>query len=225
MASIPFRAINLARHFVAIQSAIPAAHGKIERGLLDCVVPIQPCITSETYSARIRYRHSEPPHVHILEPTLMLRDDADHLPHTYPGNELCLFYPGEWQHDRFLAVTIVPWTAEWLLHYEIWLATGEWTGGGRHPARSRKARRSRTRPVIPPHPLSESSGRDQLKLNRTLVSGAIGQRLSSDGSAALRSGRNSVRQSEPCSDEAEEPAASGSFAISDQRGDVEQIAS
>ena len=62
----------------------------------------------------------------------MLRDDADYLPHTYPGNELCLFYPGEWQHDRFLAVTIVPWTAEWLLHYEIWLATGEWTGGGRH---------------------------------------------------------------------------------------------
>ena len=24
--------------------------------------------------------------------------------------------------------TIVPWAAEWLLHYEIWLATGEWFG-------------------------------------------------------------------------------------------------
>ena len=26
--------------------------------------------------------------------------------------------------------TIVPWTAEWLLHYEVWLATGEWLGDG-----------------------------------------------------------------------------------------------
>ena len=24
--------------------------------------------------------------------------------------------------------TIVAWAAEWLLHYEIWLATGEWFG-------------------------------------------------------------------------------------------------
>ena len=37
------------------------------------------------------------------------------------------------QHNMLLATTIFPWTAEWLLHYEIWLATGEWTGGGYHP--------------------------------------------------------------------------------------------
>ena len=32
-----------------------------------------------------------------------------------------------------LADTIVPWAAEWLMHYELWLVTGEWTGGGDHP--------------------------------------------------------------------------------------------
>lgn len=32
-----------------------------------------------------------------------------------------------------LAKTILPWTAEWLLHYEVWLVTGEWVGGGVHP--------------------------------------------------------------------------------------------
>lgn len=31
--------------------------------------------------------------------------------------------------------TIVPGTAEWLVHYEIWLVTGEWYGGGDWPPR------------------------------------------------------------------------------------------
>lgn len=26
--------------------------------------------------------------------------------------------------------TIIPWVADWLLYYELWLATGEWLGGG-----------------------------------------------------------------------------------------------
>lgn len=33
----------------------------------------------------------------------------------------------------YVCDTIVPWTAEWLLNYELWLATGEWVGGGEHP--------------------------------------------------------------------------------------------
>ena len=32
-----------------------------------------------------------------------------------------------------LATTIVPWCSEWLFYYELWLATGEWLGGGVHP--------------------------------------------------------------------------------------------
>ena len=34
-----------------------------------------------------------------------------------------------------IADTIVPWTAEWLVYYEIWLMTGEWYGGGDWPPR------------------------------------------------------------------------------------------
>ena len=37
-----------------------------------------------------------------------------------------------------IAETIIPWASEWLLHYEIWLATGEWQGGGIHPDISKK---------------------------------------------------------------------------------------
>jgi hypothetical protein len=32
-----------------------------------------------------------------------------------------------------IADTVLPWTTEWLYHYEIWLITGEWTGGGDWP--------------------------------------------------------------------------------------------
>ena len=31
-----------------------------------------------------------------------------------------------------LANTIVPWVADWLYYYEVWLFTGEWEGGGIH---------------------------------------------------------------------------------------------
>ena len=32
----------------------------------------------------------------------------------------------------YLAETILPWASEWLAHYEGWLYTGEWKGGGVH---------------------------------------------------------------------------------------------
>ena len=35
--------------------------------------------------------------------------------------------------------TTVPWTSEWLLNYEIWLATGTWYGGGEWPPRRNHA--------------------------------------------------------------------------------------
>jgi hypothetical protein len=136
MASTPKSAINLARQLVALKSAIPGSSGRISRGQLECTVPIRPTPASRTYRARIRYKHQDSPHVHIVEPTLALHPESGHLPHVYPGNELCLFYPGEWDQRMFLANTILPWTSEWLLHYEIWLTTGQWTGGGLHPRRT-----------------------------------------------------------------------------------------
>lgn len=36
-------------------------------------------------------------------------------------------------HD-LISRTLVPWAAEWLLHYEVWTITGKWHGGGHEPA-------------------------------------------------------------------------------------------
>jgi hypothetical protein len=56
------------------------------------------------------------------------------LPHVYSSDTqyLCLHYPREkkWTESQNIAVTIIPWAAEWLFHYEIWVITGTWNGGG-----------------------------------------------------------------------------------------------
>jgi hypothetical protein len=33
----------------------------------------------------------------------------------------------------FIAETIVPWACEWLAYYEIWKATGHWSGDQEPP--------------------------------------------------------------------------------------------
>ena len=82
------------------------------------------------------------PQVTVLDPLLRRRsEDPDApIPHHYPNRNrpelpiLCLYDPAapEWDASRSVARTIIPWTIDWLACYEGWLATGEWTGGGRH---------------------------------------------------------------------------------------------
>lgn len=82
--------------------------------------------------------------VTLISPELELATDkapGEATPHLYWNesnphrSRLCLFDPAtaEWTRDNAIAETIIPWTIDWLASYEGWLATGEWTGGGRHP--------------------------------------------------------------------------------------------
>lgn len=80
--------------------------------------------------------------VTVVEPKLRHRNcnPNEPIPHIYKNRThpdlpiLCLFDPQEddWGNHKSIANTIIPWTIEWLACYEGWLATGEWTGGGRH---------------------------------------------------------------------------------------------
>ncbi|WP_370217316.1 hypothetical protein [Kitasatospora sp. GAS1066B] len=114
----------------AIKAVLPAAQGTVRGGELVCTVPLQPTPASRHYMARIAYRHRRRPCVTITEPPLTLHPRATALPHVYPGGDLCLYLPGEWKENMLLAHTILPWTSEWLLHYELWLVTGRWAGSG-----------------------------------------------------------------------------------------------
>ena len=93
-------------------------------------MPLQPTVASRTHTVRLTHHHGEHPQVDVIEPKLGLRPDADQLPHVYYGDHLCLYYCGEWNDSLRLARTVLPWASEWLLHYELWLATGAWHGGG-----------------------------------------------------------------------------------------------
>jgi hypothetical protein len=130
MASTPTRAVNLTRQLIAITAVLPGARGVVRGGQLTCTVDLRPTPASQTYTVRLVYRHGRSPQVAVIEPPLDRHPGASELPHVYPGERLCLYYPGQWNHSMLLASTILPWTAEWLLHYELWLITGRWAGGG-----------------------------------------------------------------------------------------------
>ena len=82
------------------------------------------------------------PQVTVMAPLLRRRseDPSAPIPHHYPNQSrpelpiLCLYDPAtkEWHSGCSVARTIIPWTIDWLACYEGWLATGKWTGGGRH---------------------------------------------------------------------------------------------
>lgn len=98
---------------------------------------LQPTPLSAAYLIRIRYALGSHPETRVVLPTLRDISGGGGIPHTYPDGSLCLYRPsyGEWTSRRFIADTIVPWASLWLAHYELWLATGEWHGGGEHPGR------------------------------------------------------------------------------------------
>lgn len=99
---------------------------------------LQPTPVSDRYRIRIEaYRSTKlPPKVYVESPPLAERDD-EAPPHLYSVRhaQLCLWRPGkgEWSPQMWLADSVLLWASLWLFFYEIWLAAGEWLGGGEHP--------------------------------------------------------------------------------------------
>jgi hypothetical protein len=88
---------------------------------------LRPDDNSPEYRMKLEYRSGKSPKVWVLSPEI-----HDKAPHRYRDRSLCLYYPRheEWHSGLFLADTIVPWAAEWLFYYEVWLEDpkGRWFG-------------------------------------------------------------------------------------------------
>ena len=86
---------------------------------------LKPSENSPKYLVRIIYKLTDNPSVVVLRPPI--REAA---PHRFEDGSLCLYYfrDGSWGRNKKIAQTIIPWTAEWLRFYEIWLFSGEWFG-------------------------------------------------------------------------------------------------
>jgi len=95
-------------------------------GRLTWTGSVQPTALSEEYLLRVTW-DGRRPRIHVLRPGL---ENADDTGHTFPDGTLCLHYNGEWSPGTLISGSILPWASEWLYFYELWLATGEWLGGG-----------------------------------------------------------------------------------------------
>lgn len=97
---------------------------------------LQPTVLSDAYDIKLEYKVGFHPCVYVINKKLELREGETKLPHVYNTEDqwLCLYYrkAQEWNNRLFIADTIIPWTSEWLFHYEHWLATGKWHGRGIH---------------------------------------------------------------------------------------------
>ncbi|BBY66819.1 hypothetical protein [Mycolicibacterium helvum] len=123
--------LNVSQQAFALRNLLPDATITLRRGTrLTMTADLQPTPMSRHYRVKIDYRLGALPEVSVIAPELQLHSAADELPHTFPGEKLCLHLPGEWSPSMYIARTTVPWTSEWLFYYELWLITGTWEGGG-----------------------------------------------------------------------------------------------
>ena len=123
----PARSLTIAQQALGLRSVFPDTEPVIARGRLSWTGRLQPCELSRIYTVQITYTTKRYPATRILDPQLEATQTG-FLPHTYSDKTLCLHDAGQWADHMLIVDTIVPWTAEWLLHYEVWLATGEWLG-------------------------------------------------------------------------------------------------
>lgn len=131
------RALSLIVQAKKLKLYFPDSEYSIKRNRLIWKGYIQPTYLSPKYHIKIVCWHKRHPNVYVLDPyPLPLYEGADSLEHVYDTKKqhLCIYYKKikEWDINMFIADTIIPWTSEWLLHYELWLVTGCWHGGGVH---------------------------------------------------------------------------------------------
>ena len=93
---------------------------------LYCIGNVTPYEGGNTYRITIDYTPPLAPRVRILKPSI----DPKHEIHMYRSGDLCLFDPREspWKSHYNISDKTIPWIAEWLIFYELFLLTGEWKG-------------------------------------------------------------------------------------------------
>jgi hypothetical protein len=144
------RRLTAAQQYLNLRTAAAnPVGGVLGRDGLTWRCTVSPTPLSRTYRLRIEYHRGLTPKVFVEDPDLSELAEGRRLPHVYEQRpaQLCLYLPGsgEWHHGLLISRTIIPWATLWLFYFEEWLASGEWKGGGMHPA-PRSDRQKRKRP-------------------------------------------------------------------------------
>ena len=124
-------------HQVAVQMQLLRKHFcfldvSIHGDKLVCIGSCQPSDYSKVYTYRLSWTPGQPPVVHCTFPEIAYHKDI----HMYSDRSLCLYYPPDyhWTKDSDLFDTIIPWTHEWFVFYELFKICGKWL----HPAVAHK---------------------------------------------------------------------------------------
>ncbi len=131
------RAISLPCQKINLYKSFPDSKCYIVRNKLVWKAKVSPSPLSRIYNAELYYTIHDRPKMYIVGNELQKLDDVN-FPHKYKIDKenkrvlLCLYRYNEFSNCKLLSNTIIPWTIEWLYHYEIWLTTGNWLGGGEH---------------------------------------------------------------------------------------------
>ena len=98
---------------------------EVKIGKLICYGHFQPSNYSPTFRYKIEWMPGFHPKVFPLSPKITYNDNI----HLYKDGSLCLYYPKDFSYDcisSHLHETIIPWTHEWFLFYELYLIKGYW---------------------------------------------------------------------------------------------------
>jgi hypothetical protein len=130
----PIRPVGLGAQLASMKATWRSFDSRIRGRTLECRGSVQPTPLHSRYAVKLLYTQGRLPEAWVEDPVLRRRSEDEAIPHVYEGPRPCLFYPKarEWRSDMFVADTILPWLLVWLFHYEIWLVTGDWDGGGIH---------------------------------------------------------------------------------------------
>src|ERR1022692_30839 len=146
MATTPrAHSLALAQQALALRRDFPHVAASLRGDVLTWKGVITPTPLSRDYTIRITYRRSGYPRVVVVDPPLQPDEDGG-LPHFYREGSICLHDADQWDGSMFIADTIIPWTSEWLAHYELWQRAGHWYGDDSSDPEAATATRSDDRP-------------------------------------------------------------------------------
>ena len=111
-----------------VERHFPVFTCELRNNVLQCVGSIVPSEHCGSYRIGIRYKKGGIPEVRVRDP-IIPREHYSRA-HIYREGSLCLFDHRDrpWSAMDDLHATIIPWTAEWLVLYELFLVCGKWLG-------------------------------------------------------------------------------------------------
>jgi len=127
LAKIPIK-VFLAKEEELIESKYDFLSCTTLNGKLVCVGGFNPTPQSVEYKFIISYNGKSAPNVHVITPKIEFNHDI----HIYPQDgSLCLYHSKKdslnWDcTEHHLFDTIIPWTLEWFVFYELYQISGKW---------------------------------------------------------------------------------------------------